>query len=141
MSSKEADELRSRILFLNDEVIVINKPAGVSTQGGTKTARHIDGMLDALQFDAPEAPRLVHRLDKDVSGCLVLARTKQAAQSLGEMFQKREDTITKVYWAALSGRPRALEGRIKMSLSREARMVDGVQKVVPEDDPSSMFVS
>ena len=67
------------MLYRDDDMIVIDKPEGLAVQGGTGTSRHLDGLLDALRFDAKERPRLVHRLDKDTSGVLVLARNARAA--------------------------------------------------------------
>ncbi len=89
----EADTrlLRERVLYRDDEIIVINKPEGLAVQGGTGTSRHLDGLLDALRFDAKERPRLVHRLDKDTSGVLVLARNARAAARLGELFRSKSD--------------------------------------------------
>ncbi len=93
--------LQERVLFRNDELIVIDKPAELAVQGGTGTKRHLDGLLDALRFDAKERPRLVHRLDKDTSGVLVLARNARAASRLAEAF--RGKTVRKVYWAIVVG--------------------------------------
>ncbi len=67
------------MLYRDDHVIALNKPSGLAVQGGSGTTRHIDGMLDALRYEASERPRLVHRLDKDTSGVLLLARSRQAA--------------------------------------------------------------
>ncbi len=87
------------MLHRDEDVIVIDKPQGLAVQGGTNTARHLDGMLDALTFDAAERPRLVHRLDKDTSGVLVLARNARAAAKLAQAF--REKSMRKIYWAVV----------------------------------------
>ena len=76
--------VRSLILFRDEHLIALNKPPGLAVQGGSGTKRHLDGLLDALQFDAEERPRLVHRLDKDTSGVLLLARTRGAAAKIGQ---------------------------------------------------------
>jgi 23S rRNA-/tRNA-specific pseudouridylate synthase len=78
VSDRDAAEIRSLVIHKDDQVIVLNKPPGLAVQGGTGTERHVDGMLDALRFGFDERPRLVHRLDKDTSGLLLIARTGQA---------------------------------------------------------------
>ncbi|MBL8643726.1 MAG: RluA family pseudouridine synthase, partial [Rhodospirillaceae bacterium] len=87
VSPKDAAFIQSLVIYKDADMIAVNKPAGLAVQGGSKTTRHIDGMLDALQFDAAERPRLVHRLDRDTSGVLILARNAKAATRLGELFQ------------------------------------------------------
>src|SRR5262249_30213896 len=86
--------------------------------GGTGTTRHIDGMLDALRFDADERPRLVHRLDRDTSGVMLLARSARAAARLGEAF--RHKSARKIYWAIVVRVPRPGQGKIDMPLAKEA---------------------
>src|SRR3954463_4725099 len=90
VSDREVEELQAAVLFMNDDLIAINKPSGLAVQGGTKTDRHLDGMLDALKFDSEERPRLVHRLDRDTSGVMILARSARAAAALGKLFQSRD---------------------------------------------------
>ena len=108
--------LRERILYRDDILVAIDKPAGLAVQGGSGTTRHLDGMLDGLQFDAPDRPRLVHRLDRDTSGVLVLARTRSAAAQLTETFADR--SARKTYWAVVHGSPEADEGRLESTLSK-----------------------
>jgi len=110
-----AAELRRRVLHRDAQVIVLDKPAGLAVQGGSKMARHLDGMLEALAFDG-ERPRLVHRLDKDTSGTLLLARTANAAAALTRAF--REGRVHKVYWAVVVGAPAAQQGRISQPLAK-----------------------
>jgi 23S rRNA pseudouridine955/2504/2580 synthase len=112
----EAGRLRRTVLHLDDQVIVIDKPAGLAVQGGTGTSRHLDAMLDALAFGAKERPRLVHRLDRDTSGVLVLARTARAAAQLAEAFRRKE--TRKIYWAIVAGRPKPPAGRIDAALAK-----------------------
>jgi 23S rRNA pseudouridine955/2504/2580 synthase len=112
-----AAELRDRVLFRDCDALVIDKPAGLAVQGGTSTEVHLDGLLDALRFDAAERPRLVHRLDKDTSGVLVLARSVAAAARLTEAFRRKE--ARKIYWAAVVGVPKLSEGRIDLALSKQ----------------------
>ena len=115
---RPADEtmLRDAVLYLDDAVIVLNKPAGLAVQGGTATERHVDAMLDALRFDGSERPRLVHRLDKDTSGILVLARSISAATFLTRAF--REKATRKTYWAVVAGVPKLRQGRIDLALAK-----------------------
>jgi 23S rRNA pseudouridine955/2504/2580 synthase len=114
---KLSADLRGRVLYRDRDALVIDKPAGLAVQGGTSTEVHLDGLLDALRFDAAERPRLVHRLDKDTSGVLVLARSAAAASRLTEAFRRRE--ARKIYWAAVVGVPKLLEGRIDLALSKQ----------------------
>ncbi|CAJ0840283.1 1938_t:CDS:10 [Entrophospora sp. SA101] len=92
--------IRSMILYQDDEIMVVNKPSGIATQGGPKIRNHIDGLLNVLQFEHPEPPRLVHRLDKNTTGALILGRTRSAAGKLSFMF--RESTIEKIYTAIVT---------------------------------------
>ncbi|HWA01635.1 MAG TPA: RluA family pseudouridine synthase [Caulobacterales bacterium] len=111
LAGKDVDFIRSLVLMKDDDVIVLNKPSGLAVQGGTKTTRHIDALLDGLKFDQDKKPKLVHRLDRDTSGCLVLARHPRAAALLGEAFRDRE--TDKIYWAIVLGAPRPHEGEIR----------------------------
>jgi 23S rRNA pseudouridine955/2504/2580 synthase len=123
--------LQRLVLYRDDDVIVIDKPAGLAVQGGTGTKRHLDGMLDALRFDAAEKPRLVHRLDKDTSGVLVLARNARSAARLGEAF--RGKSVRKVYWAAVVGAPRPRQGTIDQKIAKVVSR-RGEQMGVDEED-------
>ncbi|HLI22761.1 MAG TPA: RluA family pseudouridine synthase [Stellaceae bacterium] len=130
-STADARLLQQRVLYRDDEIIVIDKPEGLAVQGGTGTSRHLDGLLDALRFDAPERPRLVHRLDKDTSGVLVLARGARAASRLAEQF--RGKSVRKVYWAITVGAPKPRQGKIDQPLAKEAGP-DGVEHVAAADE-------
>ena len=118
LSRQEAVELRRRVIYRDTEIMVLDKPAGLAVQGGTATHRHLDGMLDALSFGAKERPRLVHRLDKDTSGVLVLARTREAARALTAGFRAR--TLRKLYLAVTAGCPKPRRGRISLALAKGA---------------------
>ena len=111
-----AAELQNRVLFHDDWLLALNKPSGLAVQGGSKTTRHLDAMLEALRFDAAEAPRLVHRLDKDTSGVLLLARDAATARLITAQFRRRE--IAKVYWALVAGVPNEAAGRIDLALRK-----------------------
>ena len=116
-SDEEIDFARSLVIHIDDSAIVINKPPGLATQGGTGTTVHVDGLLDALQFDAPMRPKLVHRLDKDTSGALLLARTPRAAAFFARGFASR--SARKVYWALVIGVPSLDEGWIDLPLAKQ----------------------
>ena len=90
VSDQDAAMIKASVLYRDDHVIALNKPPGLPTQGGSKQNRHVDGMTEALKFGLDEAPRLVHRLDKDTSGVLLLARTREVAASLATAFRSRE---------------------------------------------------
>ena len=111
-------DLRDRVLYRDADVLVIDKPAGLAVQGGAGTPVHLDGLMAALQFDAAEPPRLVHRLDRDTAGVLVLARHRAAARALTAAFRAR--TTRKLYWAAVAGRPSPPAGRIDLPLAKQA---------------------
>ena len=108
--------LRDAVLYRDDAVIVLNKPPGLAVQGGSSTERHLDGLLDALRFGSDDRPRLVHRLDKETSGVLVVARTAAAAAFLTRAF--REKTTRKIYWAVVVGLPKLRQGRIDLPLAK-----------------------
>ncbi|MDE0801204.1 MAG: RluA family pseudouridine synthase [Rhodospirillaceae bacterium] len=109
-------QLRDSILYKDDEVLAINKPAGIAVQGGTGVSVHIDGALDELRFEAKERPRLVHRLDKDTAGVLLLGRTAKAAADLTKAFRHRE--TEKLYWAVVIGCPDVRDGQIEAAVSK-----------------------
>lgn len=114
ISNADTKMMMDSVLYRDDDIIAINKPAGLPTQGGTNQTRHIDMLADALRFGYDQKPRLVHRLDKDTSGILLLARTRQVASRLTEAFRDRE--TRKVYWAAVGGSPSPKMGTIKYGL-------------------------
>ena len=110
--------LRDLVIHRDDDAIVLNKPAGLAVQGGSNTTRHIDGMSDGLRFGNVERPRLVHRLDKDTSGVLLIARNAAAAAFFTRAF--RDKTTRKTYWAIVAGLPKLHQGRIDLSLAKRA---------------------
>ncbi len=109
-------EIEAMILYKDDQLIVLNKPPGLPTQGGPGISKHLDMMLAALRSPDGDKPRLVHRLDKDTSGVLVVARTPGIAAKLASAFRGR--TVEKTYWAIVTGRPVPVEGRIERDLVR-----------------------
>ncbi|HTE37881.1 MAG TPA: RluA family pseudouridine synthase [Reyranella sp.] len=116
VSDRDAQEIQGLVIHRDDWVIALDKPSGLAVQGGSGTERHVDGMLDALRFGFEERPRLVHRLDKDTSGLLLIARTGQAAKRLSESFRDRE--TEKLYWAVVVGVPPRPEGAIDLPLAK-----------------------
>ncbi|SON55470.1 Ribosomal large subunit pseudouridine synthase C [Hartmannibacter diazotrophicus] len=117
-SANEADYLRSLLLYEDEHVFVFNKPAGLAVQGGSGMTRHIDGMLEALRDRKGVKPRLVHRLDRETSGCLLVARTRLAASTLARTFQTR--SARKIYWALVYSVPKPRQGKISSYLKKEA---------------------
>ena len=109
-------DLERMVLYRDQQVIVLDKPPGLPSQGGPGISRHLDGMLDGLRFGAPDRPRLVHRLDRDTSGVIVVARTPGVAAKLAALFRGRE--VEKTYWAVVVGRPVPPAGRIDLNLVR-----------------------
>jgi 23S rRNA pseudouridine955/2504/2580 synthase len=123
-------ELRRRVLYRDPEVLIIDKPAGLAVQGGTATDQHLDRLLDGLCFEASERPRLVHRLDRDTSGVLVLGRSATAAAWLAAAFRHKE--TRKIYWAVTVGHPKLSEGRIDLALSKQGG--GHGEKVQPDEE-------
>ena len=111
-----AQEIQGLVIHRDDWVIALNKPSGLAVQGGSGTERHVDGLLDGLRFGFEERPRLVHRLDKDTSGLLLIARTGLSAQHLTESFRDRE--TEKLYWAVVVGVPPRPDGAIDLPLAK-----------------------
>jgi len=115
--AKPMGTLADRILYMDKHVIVLDKPPGLATQGGSGITRHVDGMLDSLMFEKNTRPKLVHRLDKDTSGVLLVARTASAASGLSTALAGRD--ASKIYWALTRGVPRPRHGFIKGALAKE----------------------
>jgi 23S rRNA pseudouridine955/2504/2580 synthase len=112
----DAKDLQQAVIYQDDQILVLNKPYGLPVQGGPGITRHLDGMLDALRFGSEHRPRLVHRLDRDTTGALLLARSPGVAGKLAALFRGRD--IDKTYWAVVAGRPVPVEGRIDLPLKR-----------------------
>jgi 23S rRNA pseudouridine955/2504/2580 synthase len=114
VSEADARMIQSCVIYRDDHVIALNKPPGLATQGGSGQTRHVDGLAEALTFGMEEKPRLVHRLDKDTSGVLLLARTRLSAKALTAAMRHRE--TRKIYWALVAGVPTPYLGEIKYGL-------------------------
>jgi 23S rRNA pseudouridine955/2504/2580 synthase len=117
LSDEEMAFARELLIHKDPQALVINKPPGLATQGGTKTHAHVDGLLDALQYEAEGRPKLVHRLDKDTSGALLLARTSRAAAFFAKSFSSR--TARKVYWALVVGVPSIEDGFVDLPIGKQ----------------------
>ncbi len=116
VDARDVKDLARMVVYRDEQVIVLNKPAGLPVQGGPGIVRHVDGMLDALRDGSEHRPRLVHRIDRDTSGLLLLARTPGVAGKLAASFRTRD--VRKTYWAVVVGRPDPTEGVIDLPLAR-----------------------
>ncbi len=119
LSKGDRDFIENMIVFENESILILNKPFGIAVQGGTKTSRHIDGLLAGMadRFGG-ERPRLVHRLDRDTTGILLVAKDRQTAARLGRLFQTR--SVQKIYWAVTRGVPKPPQGRVEAALVKAA---------------------
>ncbi len=129
---KTRDALVAMTLFEDDDVLVLNKPAGLAVQGGSGTTRHVDQMLEVLRDAKGQRPRLVHRLDKETAGCLLIAKTRFAASMLTGAFRSR--SARKIYWALVAGVPKPKQGRISTFLAKEEREDDSVMRIAEHGD-------
>lgn len=118
LSKADRTFIESLILIEDDDILVLNKPFGIAVQGGTGTKRHLDGLLAGMADRFGDRPRLVHRLDRDTTGVLLVAKTRDAAARLGRIFQTR--SAAKTYWALVHGVPRPPQGRIEAALVKAA---------------------
>jgi 23S rRNA pseudouridine955/2504/2580 synthase len=137
-AQKDRAFLKSITLFEDDDVLVLNKPMGLAVQGGSGTTRHLDGMLGALRGSHPDAqrPRLVHRLDKDTAGCLLVAKTRFAASALAKTFRSR--SARKIYWALVAGVPRPHQGRISTYLTKQEVEEDSFMRVAQHGEKDAV---
>lgn len=128
----EREFLQSITLYEDKDVLIINKPMGLAVQGGSGTTRHVDGLLECMRDAEGQKPRLVHRLDKDTAGCLVIAKTRFAASTMAKSFRSR--TTRKIYWALVAGVPRVRQGRVSTYLAKEGEEGDSRMKVARHGD-------
>jgi 23S rRNA pseudouridine955/2504/2580 synthase len=140
ISRADRDRIENMILYEDDHVLVLNKPFGLAVQGGTGTKRHIDGMLAAMADRFGDRPRLVHRLDRDTTGVLLVAKHRSAAAKLGRTFQTR--SAAKTYWALVKGVPKPPQGKVKAPLVKAAgRDGDRVRKALPGEQEEAMHAT
>ncbi len=141
VSKGDRDQIEKMILYEDEHVLVLNKPFGLAVQGGTGTRKHIDGMLEGMadRFGG-ERPRLVHRLDRDTTGVLLVAKTRDAAAKLGRTFQTR--SAAKTYWALVKGVPKPLQGKVEAALVKAAGPDgDRVRKAQPGEQDKAMHAT
>ncbi|MEZ5899781.1 MAG: RluA family pseudouridine synthase [Hyphomicrobiaceae bacterium] len=141
LSKGDRDTIEKMIIYEDEHVLVLNKPFGLAVQGGTGTKKHIDGMLAGMadRFGG-ERPRLVHRIDRDTTGILLVAKTRDAAAKLGRTFQTR--SAAKTYWALVKGLPKPPQGKIEAALVK-ATGPDGdrVRKALPGEQDKAMHAT
>jgi len=136
VSPRDADALRDIILYEDEELYVFNKPHGLASQGGSGVKRNMDSMLKSLPNKKGEAPRLVHRLDRDTSGVLVVAKTKAAAAHFGHVFSGH--LARKIYWAVVFGNPHPKQGSISCFLAKQSVGEGEQMLVVPQGTPGAV---
>jgi 23S rRNA pseudouridine955/2504/2580 synthase len=130
--AKTLAALKEMTLYEDDDVMVLNKPAGLAVQGGSGTTRHVDQMLEVMRDAKGQKPRLVHRLDKETSGCLLIAKTRFAASALTGSFRHR--SARKIYWALVAGVPKPKQGRISTYLAKEESEEDSIMRIAEHGD-------
>ncbi len=141
LSKADRDRIEAMILYEDEHVLVLNKPFGLAVQGGTGTKRHIDGMLAGMadRFGG-DRPRLVHRLDRDTTGVLLVAKHRDAAAKMGRIFQTR--SAAKTYWALVQGVPKPPQGKIEAPLVKAAGPDgDRVRKALPGEQEVAMHAT
>jgi 23S rRNA pseudouridine955/2504/2580 synthase len=131
-AQKTLAALKEMTLYEDDDVLVLNKPAGLAVQGGSGTTRHIDQMLEVMRDAKGQKPRLVHRIDKETSGCLLVAKTRFAATHLTGAFRSR--SARKIYWALVAGVPKPKQGRISTFLAKEESEDDTIMRIAAHGD-------
>jgi len=133
---KTRDFLKSITLYEDADVLVLNKPMGLAVQGGSGTTRHLDGMLEVLRDTHGQRPRLVHRLDKDTAGCLLVAKTRFAAAALAKTFRSR--SARKIYWALVAGVPKVQQGRVSTFLAKVEREEESFMRIAQHGEKNAM---
>lgn len=140
LSDRDIAFVRNLVIHKDDDILALNKPPGLAVQGGSSTSEHLDRLLDALTFEKTERPRLVHRLDKDTSGVLLLARSRHVAATLGRCLKDR--SARKLYWALVIGVPRPAQGEINLPLiKRGGRGDERVHPAGPDDPDAKSAIS
>ncbi len=136
---KTSFKLEDTILYMDKHLFVLNKPSGLATQGGSGLKEHVDGMLDQLAYEKTVRPKLVHRLDKDTSGVLLIARTAQAASGLSVELARRD--AKKIYWALVKGVPDQRRGLIKGALAKEGTRGKDERMEISEDEDAKFALT
>lgn len=130
--AKTLQALKDMTLYEDDDVLVLNKPAGLAVQGGSGMTRHVDQMLEVMRDAKGQKPRLVHRIDRETSGCLLIAKTRFAASFLTGAFRHR--SARKIYWALVAGVPKPKQGRISTYLAKEESEEDSIMRIAEHGD-------
>ena len=130
--TKTLQELRGMILFEDADVMVLNKPAGLAVQGGSGITKNVDQMIEVMRDQKGQKPRLVHRLDRETSGCLLIAKTRFAATAFTGSFRHR--SARKIYWALVAGVPKPKQGRISTYLAKDESEEDSIMRVAAHGD-------
>ncbi|MEK9285120.1 RluA family pseudouridine synthase [Bradyrhizobium sp. ISRA442] len=131
-AQKTLQALKEMTIYEDDDVLVLNKPAGLAVQGGSGMTRHIDQMLEVMRDAKGQKPRLVHRIDRETSGCLLIAKTRFAASHLTGAFRSR--SARKIYWALVPGVPKPKQGRISTFLAKEEGEEDTIMRIAQHGD-------
>ena len=131
-AAKTLEELKKMIIFEDADVMVLNKPAGLAVQGGSGITKNVDLMLETMRDQKGQKPRLVHRLDRETSGCLLIAKTRFAASALTGSFRHR--SARKIYWALVAGVPKPKQGRISTYLAKDESEEDSIMRVAAHGD-------
>lgn len=141
LTTAERELLAAMTIYEDDDILVLNKPSGLAVQGGTKTTQHLDRLLEAISDGPKSRYRLVHRLDRDTSGVLVVAKKREVAAKLGRAFQTR--SVRKIYWAVVKGLPKPPQGKVDAALVKAAGPEgDRVRKARPgEQDVAQAAVT
>jgi 23S rRNA pseudouridine955/2504/2580 synthase len=140
LSKADRNFIEGIILYEDEHVIVLNKPFGIAVQGGTGTSRHIDGLLAGMADRFGDRPRLVHRLDRDTTGVLLVAKHRDAAAKLGRIFQTR--SAAKTYWALIKGVPKPPQGKVEAALVKAAGPDgDRVRKALAGEQAKAMHAT
>jgi 23S rRNA pseudouridine955/2504/2580 synthase len=141
LSEQERIFAEGLVIYSDQSVYVLNKPPGLATQGGSGITRHVDGLLEHLTLGKNQRPRLVHRLDRDTSGVLIVARTVPAATALGNALATRD--AKKIYWALVKGMPTEARGTVKAMIAKEGghgpHGRDEKMVIADEDDEDAKF--
>jgi 23S rRNA pseudouridine955/2504/2580 synthase len=135
-AQKDRAFLKSITLYEDADVMVLNKPMGLAVQGGSGTTRHVDGMLGTMRGPDGQRPRLVHRLDKDTAGCLLVAKTRFAAAALAKTFRSR--SARKIYWALVAGVPKPAQGRISTYLAKQEVEEDSYMRIAKHGEKDAV---
>ena len=136
---KTSRKLEDLVLYMDKHLFVLNKPSGLATQGGSGLKEHVDGMLDQLTYEKNTRPKLVHRLDRDTSGVLLIARTAQAAAGLSVELARRD--ASKIYWALVKGVPQQKHGVIKGALAKEGVRGKDERMTISEDEDAKFALT